>query len=113
MSSGSWLLLPCPTSFMSQRCKQSNLLFVPRYHVLKMFTPFGKIKREEFLWHTHGPKRGEPRGYAFVEYATREVWIPLLPEISYLALANTPCISLHAHLLTPEGTRVSLAVEGS
>ncbi|GJP52904.1 hypothetical protein CLOM_g12067 [Closterium sp. NIES-68] len=42
------------------------------YHVIKMFTPYGKIRREEFLWHTYGPKRGEPRGYAFVEYSKRE-----------------------------------------
>jgi len=54
-------------------CEPTTLLLVCRYHVLKMFTPFGKIKREEFLWHTYGPKRGEPRGYAFVEYTTREV----------------------------------------
>lgn len=47
--------------------------FCPRYHVIKMFSPFGKIKREEYLWHTHGPKKGEPRGYGFVEFATREV----------------------------------------
>ena len=44
-----------------------------RYHILKLFTPFGKIRREEFLWHTHGPKRGEPRGFAFVEFSKREV----------------------------------------
>ncbi|CAI5943219.1 unnamed protein product [Closterium sp. NIES-65] len=44
-----------------------------RYHVIKMFTPYGKIRREEYLWHTYGPKRGEPRGYAFVEYSKREV----------------------------------------
>ncbi|CAI5495864.1 unnamed protein product [Closterium sp. Naga37s-1] len=43
-----------------------------RYHVIKMFTPYGKIRREEYLWHTYGPKRGEPRGYAFVEYSKRE-----------------------------------------
>ncbi|CAI5536976.1 unnamed protein product [Closterium sp. Naga37s-1] len=45
---------------------------VTEYHVIKMFTPYGKIRREEYLWHTYGPKRGEPRGYAFVEYSKRE-----------------------------------------
>jgi hypothetical protein len=38
-----------------------------------MFSPFGKITAEDFLWHTRGPKRGEPRGYAFVQYTTKEV----------------------------------------
>lgn len=45
---------------------------VTEYHVIKMFNPHGKIKREEYLWHTHGPKKGEPRGYAFVEYSKRQ-----------------------------------------
>ncbi|XP_020248914.1 probable RNA-binding protein 18 isoform X2 [Asparagus officinalis] len=41
-------------------------------HVLRVFSPFGKIVSEDFLWHTRGPKRGEPRGYAFIEYSTKE-----------------------------------------
>ncbi|KAI3731330.1 hypothetical protein L1987_62518 [Smallanthus sonchifolius] len=40
--------------------------------LIKMFSPFGKIVFEEFLWHTRGPKRGEPRGYAFVQFSTKE-----------------------------------------
>ncbi|KAJ1269643.1 hypothetical protein BS78_07G227400 [Paspalum vaginatum] len=40
--------------------------------IIKMFSPFGKITAEDFLWHTRGPKRGEPRGYAFVQYTTKE-----------------------------------------
>ncbi|KAK9147428.1 hypothetical protein Scep_006185 [Stephania cephalantha] len=40
--------------------------------LIKMFSPFGKIMSEDFLWHTRGPKRGEPRGYAFIQYNTVE-----------------------------------------
>ncbi|XP_068635687.1 uncharacterized protein [Aristolochia californica] len=40
--------------------------------MIKLFSPFGKIVQEDFLWHTRGPKRGEPRGYAFIQYSTRE-----------------------------------------
>ncbi|CAI9295670.1 unnamed protein product [Lactuca saligna] len=40
--------------------------------LIKMFSPFGKIVFEDFLWHTRGPKRGEPRGYAFVQFSTME-----------------------------------------
>jgi len=40
--------------------------------IIKMFSPFGKITAEDFLWHTRGPKCGEPRGYAFVQYTTKE-----------------------------------------
>ncbi|XP_078432956.1 RNA-binding protein-like RNA recognition motif protein [Wolffia australiana] len=40
--------------------------------ILKMFAPFGNIISEDFLWHTRGPKRGEPRGYAFIQYSSKE-----------------------------------------
>ncbi|URD83615.1 hypothetical protein MUK42_01290 [Musa troglodytarum] len=29
-------------------------------------------RRYDFLWHTRGPKRGEPRGYAFIQYSAKE-----------------------------------------
>lgn len=38
-----------------------------------MFSPYGKIVAEDFLWHTRGRKRGEPRGFAFVQFSTKEV----------------------------------------
>ncbi|XP_043715089.1 probable RNA-binding protein 18 isoform X2 [Telopea speciosissima] len=40
--------------------------------LIKLFSPFGKIVSEDFLWHTRGPKRGEPRGFAFIQYSSRE-----------------------------------------
>ncbi|XP_030475208.1 uncharacterized protein LOC115692489 isoform X1 [Syzygium oleosum] len=40
--------------------------------LIKMFSPFGKILSEDFLWHTRGPKRGEPRGFAFIQYSSKE-----------------------------------------
>ncbi|XP_020221177.1 probable RNA-binding protein 18 isoform X1 [Cajanus cajan] len=40
--------------------------------LLKMFSPYGKIISEDFLWHTRGPKRGEPRGFAFIQYSSKE-----------------------------------------
>ncbi|XP_073030920.1 uncharacterized protein [Primulina eburnea] len=40
--------------------------------LIKMFSPFGKIISEDFLWHTRGPKRGEPRGYAFIQFSSIE-----------------------------------------
>lgn len=40
--------------------------------LIKMFSPYGKIVAEDFLWHTRGPRRGEPRGYAFVQFSTKE-----------------------------------------
>ncbi|KAI3985537.1 hypothetical protein MKX01_033851 [Papaver californicum] len=40
--------------------------------LIKMFSPYGKIESEDFLWHTRGPKRGEPRGFAFIQFSTKE-----------------------------------------
>ncbi|KAE9464838.1 hypothetical protein C3L33_03257, partial [Rhododendron williamsianum] len=40
--------------------------------LIKMFSPYGKIVAEDFLWHTRGRKRGEPRGFAFVQFSTKE-----------------------------------------
>ncbi|KAL3652405.1 hypothetical protein CASFOL_002086 [Castilleja foliolosa] len=41
--------------------------------LIKMFSSFGKIISEDFLWHTRGPKRGVPRGYAFIQFNTKEM----------------------------------------
>ncbi|CAM9452085.1 unnamed protein product [Discosporangium mesarthrocarpum] len=50
-----------------------NLSFkVSEAVILKIFTPFGKVVREQFCYHTGGPRKGEPRGFCFVEYATVE-----------------------------------------
>ncbi|KAI3972067.1 hypothetical protein MKW92_032885 [Papaver armeniacum] len=40
--------------------------------LIKMFSPYGKIESEEFLWHTRGPKRGDPHGFAFIQFSTKE-----------------------------------------
>ena len=45
---------------------------VTEFMIIKLFRKYGKIVREEFMWHAHGPRRGEPRGYCFVEYKTRD-----------------------------------------
>ena len=52
---------------------QCSLIYdVPvRFQLVSVFKDFGTIKDFEFMWHTHGPRRGEPRGYCFVEYQTR------------------------------------------
>eukprot|EP00462_Mataza_sp_D1_P008064 CAMPEP_0175159450 /NCGR_PEP_ID=MMETSP0087-20121206/23421_1 /TAXON_ID=136419 /ORGANISM="Unknown Unknown, Strain D1" /LENGTH=212 /DNA_ID=CAMNT_0016447485 /DNA_START=61 /DNA_END=697 /DNA_ORIENTATION=- len=45
---------------------------VTEYHLIKLFSKFGEIVREQFMWWQHGEMRGAPRGYAFVEMKTRE-----------------------------------------
>ena len=53
-----------------------RLLFMFRYHVIKLFQPFGKVVRSEYMWHKSGAKRGEPRGHCYIEYATEKARLP-------------------------------------
>ncbi|KAF9112463.1 hypothetical protein BGX27_003350 [Mortierella sp. AM989] len=41
---------------------------IDEYALLKLFSPFGKITKLDFMFHWHGAKKGTPRGYCFLEY---------------------------------------------
>lgn len=43
------------------------------YTLIQFLSKHGKIAKFDYLFHKAGPKKGRPRGYAFVEYATPEV----------------------------------------
>ncbi|KAB5591708.1 RNA recognition motif domain-containing protein [Ceratobasidium theobromae] len=45
---------------------------VDEYALLQVFSTFGRVTKLDFLYHTSGPLKGKPRGYAFVEYATKQ-----------------------------------------
>ncbi|OUM62764.1 hypothetical protein PIROE2DRAFT_43952, partial [Piromyces sp. E2] len=45
------------------------------YTIIKLFQKFGKVKNIEYQWHKFGPKRGEPKGYCFLEFEEPEVYI--------------------------------------
>jgi RNA recognition motif-containing protein len=51
---------------------------VDEYALVQLLSKHGKIAKLDFLFHKAGPRKGKPRGYAFVEYATKEVGIYLL-----------------------------------
>ncbi|GMJ14949.1 hypothetical protein HRI_005164100 [Hibiscus trionum] len=70
-------LIMDPRSFTDEKSESrlyvGNLdLRITEAALIKMFSPYGKIISEDFLWHTRGPKRGEPRGFAFIQYSTKE-----------------------------------------
>ncbi|XP_043914211.1 probable RNA-binding protein 18 isoform X2 [Protopterus annectens] len=50
------------------RSKLSNV----RYHLLKLLQKFGQVKQFDFLFHKSGPLEGQPRGYCFVNFETKE-----------------------------------------
>ena len=59
---------PSPKLFVGNldRAKVNDLILI------KMFSNYGKIVREQILRHHTGALRGQPRGYAFVEFSTQE-----------------------------------------
>ena len=57
----------------SCRAESSIMTSTVRYTLLQAFSKFGKISKLDFLFHKSGPLKGKPRGYAFVEYSSRDV----------------------------------------
>lgn len=39
---------------------------------MKLLEKFGKVKQFDFLFHKSGPLEGQPRGYCFVNFHTKE-----------------------------------------
>ncbi|OXB67091.1 hypothetical protein ASZ78_005664 [Callipepla squamata] len=53
--------------------KGAVCLFSPlRYHLLKLLQKFGKVKQFDFLFHKSGALEGQPRGYCFVNFETKQ-----------------------------------------
>lgn len=80
--------------------RNHGLCFLHRYHLLKLLQKFGTVKQFDFLFHKSGALEGQPRGYCFVNFETKQV-IGLLPLSRYL---DSP-ISICACLLT---TRIAV-----
>ncbi|XP_019727573.1 putative RNA-binding protein 18 isoform X3 [Hippocampus comes] len=45
---------------------------ITEYHLVKLLEKFGHVKQFDFLFHKSGPLEGQPRGYCFVNFNTRE-----------------------------------------
>ncbi|XP_053196395.1 probable RNA-binding protein 18 isoform X4 [Scomber japonicus] len=45
---------------------------ITEYHLVKLLEKFGNVKQFDFLFHKSGPMEGQPRGYCFVNFNTRE-----------------------------------------
>ncbi|KAI0365997.1 RNA-binding domain-containing protein, partial [Pilatotrama ljubarskyi] len=64
---------PQPRTILKDRLYVGNLHpTVDEYTLLQLFSKFGKISKLDYLFHKSGPLKGKPRGYAFVEYASRD-----------------------------------------
>ena len=45
---------------------------VSEYHLMQLFSQFGELIRVQFMWHHFGELKGQPRGFAFVEFDKKE-----------------------------------------
>lgn len=46
--------------------------------MLKILQKVGEVVRLRFIWHTAGPKKGEPAGFCFAEFATVQVAVHMI-----------------------------------
>ncbi|KNC99627.1 uncharacterized protein SPPG_05013 [Spizellomyces punctatus DAOM BR117] len=69
--------VPAPITNVTPNTPQTRLYVgnlpptLTEYNLITLFAPHGKIRKIDYLWHKHGPRKGEPRGYCFVEYERR------------------------------------------
>ncbi|XP_063066542.1 probable RNA-binding protein 18 isoform X2 [Engraulis encrasicolus] len=64
-------LLTIPVTDIISRCACHSVC-KSRYHLVKLLEKFGKVKQFDFLFHKSGPLEGQPRGYCFVNFHTKE-----------------------------------------
>ncbi|KAI9285136.1 hypothetical protein BC943DRAFT_360657 [Umbelopsis sp. AD052] len=65
---------------------------IDEYALVKLFEPFGKITLMDFLFHFAGPKRGQPRGYCFLEYSSKEEALKAIDTMNNKMIKGRPLI---------------------
>ncbi|KAF9408353.1 hypothetical protein BGZ94_002345 [Podila epigama] len=74
---------------------------IDEYTVLKLFTPFGKITKLDFMFHWHGPKKGTPRGYCFLEFEAADQAAQAVKQMNRKAIKLRPLNVSLANLAPP------------
>jgi RNA recognition motif-containing protein len=46
---------------------------VDEYTLIQVFQKYGRITKLDFMFHKTGVLKGKPRGYAFVEFSSKDV----------------------------------------
>eukprot|EP00033_Pygsuia_biforma_P003188 GCRY01003498.1.p1 GENE.GCRY01003498.1~~GCRY01003498.1.p1 ORF type:complete len:164 (+),score=13.00 GCRY01003498.1:234-725(+) len=88
---------PFIPSHLSDKSVKANTLWVgnmdpkmTEYSVMKLFQPFGEIKSLQFIWHSAGPLKGQPKGYCFVEFATKESATEAMMKLDHRLVFGKP-----------------------
>ncbi|ORY91104.1 hypothetical protein BCR43DRAFT_446775, partial [Syncephalastrum racemosum] len=83
-----------------QRLYVGNLdLALDEYAVVKLFEPFGKITFLDYMFHHAGPKKGQPRGYCFLEYETKEQAFSAIKALHGRIIRGKPLVVSLAYMV--------------
>ncbi|KAF9119416.1 hypothetical protein BGW39_000319 [Mortierella sp. 14UC] len=74
---------------------------IDEYMLLKLFSPFGKVTKLDFMFHYSGPKKGAPRGYCFLEYETSAQAAVAIKQMNRRSLKNRALIVSLANVAPP------------
>ncbi|KAI1314780.1 hypothetical protein EDD11_001708 [Mortierella claussenii] len=74
---------------------------IDEYLVLKLFSPFGKITKLDFMFHWHGPKKGTPRGYCFLEFEAASQAAAAVKQMDRKAIKMRPLSVSLANMAPP------------
>jgi RNA recognition motif-containing protein len=61
---------------------------VTEYHLMQLFSQFGELTRVQFMWHHFGELKGQPRGFAFIEFANKEAACAAVEQANGVELAG-------------------------
>ncbi|KAI9014357.1 hypothetical protein CLU79DRAFT_767241 [Phycomyces nitens] len=87
----------------TKRLYISNLdTTVDEYAVVKIFEPFGKITFLDYMFHWSGPKKGQPRGYCFLEYEKKEEALKAMSALHGRIVKGRPLVVSFAHMTNQE-----------
>lgn len=100
-------------SDIDARCRSGHSVFVGNldartneYQLVQLFKPFGTLLRVDYMWHKAGPRRGTPRGYAFVEYEKADSTTRAIASLNGTVINGKP---LSVHLSTDEAVAQAAA----
>ncbi|KAG0374186.1 hypothetical protein BGX24_010721 [Mortierella sp. AD032] len=74
---------------------------IDEYMLLKLFSPFGKVTKLDFMFHYSGPKKGTPRGYCFLDYEAPTQAAMAIKQMNRRSIKNRALVVSLANLAPP------------
>ncbi|KLT45938.1 hypothetical protein CC85DRAFT_282076 [Cutaneotrichosporon oleaginosum] len=70
---------------------------VDEYTLVQVFSKYGKITKLDLMVHHSGPQKGKPRGYAFVEYESKDDAVKALVKLHDRPLRGRKLVVTYAN----------------